>query len=438
MTTKNSDSSKLIKTIWRSPQLRNILILSLLITVFFPLYSKYISHPKYHTLLVNFIEDDALRVGKHLSQTLIASKQLLLQSKLPADFALEVQEIKSDFALEKVKVFDQKGQVLYSTNVKDIGSINKRDYFHNIVTSGKAYSKLVQKSQKTAEGRVVDRDVVESYSPIMYGNRFIGAFELYYDVTQRKQLLDSLLYDSTVQMVLMAGFLIAGLLFVQMRSATIVSSRDDALDALKKSEARFRNMTSSAQNGIIEMDTDGHVAFWNQASERIFGYTSEEALGQDLHRLIAPQRFQIEFRRHFENFQKSGTGQLIGNTTEIVGLCKDGKEIPMEISIAALKSDDGNRAIGIVRDISKRKDAERRLKLGTSVITHALQGIIVTDAAVRIQLVNPAFKKLTGYSQEQVIGKNPSLLGSGKHDAQFYQLMWEYLYRFNTNIQQYY
>ena len=86
--------------------------------------------------------------------------------------------------------------------------MNKRDYFHNIVATGAAYSKLVQRSHSTAEGRIVDRDVVESYSPIMSGNKFLGAFELYYDVTQRKLWLNKLLTGSSLQMMLMAFILI--------------------------------------------------------------------------------------------------------------------------------------------------------------------------------------------------------------------------------------
>jgi len=186
--------------------------------------------------------------------------------------------------------------------------------FHNIVATGQAYSKLVQKSHRTAEGRIIDRDVVESYSPIMNGNEFLGAFELYFDVTQRKLTLDTLLSNSTLQMFIMALILMLTLFIVQIHSAIVVRSRDEALQALEKSERRFRNMTSSAQDAIIEMDNIGKVSFWNQAAERIFGISSNEALDQDLHKLIAPQRFQVGFQNHYKEFQRSGKGLLVGHS----------------------------------------------------------------------------------------------------------------------------
>ncbi len=421
----NNKISNLLKTIWYSPQLRNILILSLFITLIFPLYNKFISQPKFNALLINFIEDDASRVNRHLVHEFFASKIDLLEEKLPPGFNESVYKIKKDFILEKVKLFGHSGKVLYSTNEKDIGKINKHHYFHNIVASGQPFSKVVFKSHATAEGRIVDRSVIETYSPIMDNGRFVGAFELYYDATHRKHLLDNLFHTSAIQMMMMVALLITALLIVQIRSAYIVSNRDEIQKALEQSESRFRNMALSAQDGIIEMDSSGIVAFWNQAAEKIFGISSDEALGQDLHQLIVPQRFQIEFQRNFKHFQKSGTGQIIGKPVEIVGVHKDGREIPLDIAIATLKLDKGYGAIGIVRDITLRKEAEQQQKLSASIIMHALQGIIVTDSSENIQLVNPAFKKITGYSLEDVIGEKPSILSSGRQDESFYIKLWQ-------------
>ena len=94
--------SSLVKTIWQSPQLRNILLLSLIITLIFPLYNTLVTQPQYNALLVQFIEDDALRVGKHLSKGLVDSKNQLLKETLLPEFKQTLNTVKKDFSLEKI------------------------------------------------------------------------------------------------------------------------------------------------------------------------------------------------------------------------------------------------------------------------------------------------------------------------------------------------
>ena len=117
----------------------------------------------------------------------------------------------------------------------------------------------------------------------------------------------------------------------------------------------------------------------------------------------------------------------MGNTSEMVGCRADGREIPVEISVAAVEGQTGWHALGILRDISERKEAEQHLKLGSNIIHHAAQGIIITDTQVRIQMVNPAFSRLTGYTAAEAIGQNPRFLRSERHDAAFYQTLWGHL-----------
>ena len=76
------------------------------------------------------------------------------------------------------------------------------------------------------------------------------------------------------------------------------------------------------------------------------------------------------------------------------------------------------------KDITERYESEQKLSLAASVFDHARDGIIITDAERRIIDVNPAFTAVTGYSREEVLGKNPALLRSGRHDEDFYRKMW--------------
>ena len=96
------------------------------------------------------------------------------------------QKKKEKFKLERLKVFSKSGKIIFSTFSEDIGKINNKSYFHEIVAKGNAYTMMVKKEHQTLENRIVSADVVETYVPIMADGRFIGAFEIYYDVTQKK------------------------------------------------------------------------------------------------------------------------------------------------------------------------------------------------------------------------------------------------------------
>ncbi len=417
-----------LRTVVRTPLLRNLLLGALIAALAFPLYVQFYNNPRFSDLLLSFTADDAERVAMHLGVVMTKSGVKLARSAIPPGFNEEVQQVVRDFHLEKLKLFAPDGETLYSTDPVDIGQRNTHEYFHMQVAKGHPFSKLVRKEGLTAEARKATADVVESYVPLMQGDQFLGAFEIYFDISARQATLDRLVAHATQILYGLSGLMMMGVLITLALVGRAQMSRHAAQMALHQSEARLRNMAASAQDAIIEIDARGIVNFWNQAAERIFGYQESEALGRNLHELIAPERFHGAYAVGFEHFVVKGEGHLIGKTTELLGRHKDGTEIPIEISIAGIADDRGERhEIGILRDISERKAAEQHLRLGSSVFTHAAQGITVTDAHANIQMVNPAFTKITGYSPEEVIGDNPRRLRSGRHDDNFYRQMWRSL-----------
>jgi PAS domain S-box-containing protein len=141
----------------------------------------------------------------------------------------------------------------------------------------------------------------------------------------------------------------------------VEAARQEAVAALQESEEKFRKISSSAQDAIIMMDHEGRISFWNQAAEKVLGYSQEEALGRELHLWLAPERFRQRYQQGFEAFQASGEGPVIGQTLELSALRKDGEEFPIELSVSAVKLKGRWNAIGILRDISERKLVERKL-----------------------------------------------------------------------------
>jgi hypothetical protein len=184
-----------------------IFIASFVIAIVYPLVNIHYIYPSFSQLLIDNTEDEAVRTAAHLSTILVSDGTELRKDSISPEFLTMAEGLKDDFKLEKLKVFAPSGEIIYSTDPKDIGKINKKSYFHEIVTKGNTYTKLVQKDTETLEGRVVTADVVETYVPIMADGTFIGAFEIYYDITERNQRLEDVVFlSSIIPLLLMLGF----------------------------------------------------------------------------------------------------------------------------------------------------------------------------------------------------------------------------------------
>ncbi len=84
------------------------------------------------------------------------------------------------------------------------------------------------------------------------------------------------------------------------------------------------------------MDNDGRITFWNEAAETIFGRTRTEAIGQDLHALLAAPQYRQSYGEPFALFRKTGKGAAIGTLRELSAARKDGTEFPIELSLSAV------------------------------------------------------------------------------------------------------
>ncbi|MEW6427950.1 MAG: ATP-binding protein [Thermodesulfobacteriota bacterium] len=130
---------------------------------------------------------------------------------------------------------------------------------------------------------------------------------------------------------------------------------------LASSREQQRLLTETALDGIIVMDEQGRVDYFNPAAERIFGFRRQDILGRDLHEMVVPERLRQQCRAGLTRFWEHGTGPVLGRLLELTALHQDGHEFPVELSLAAMTRDDKWVAVGIVRDISERKKAEAEL-----------------------------------------------------------------------------
>ena len=187
-----------------------------------------------------------------------------------------------------------------------------------------------------------------------------------------------------------------------------VSERKRAEDELRESEERMRSITDSAQDAILMMDPQGRISFWNPAAERILQYSPKEALGTVLHQLLVPGRFQQAHAGAFPGFQRTGNGAAIGKTLELVAIRKDGVEIAVSLSLSGIKRDDGWHAVGLIREITERKQAEDALLQVTNRLTLAARaggvGIWDYDTVNNVLVWDDEMFRLYGITRDQFGG----------------------------------
>lgn len=150
------------------------------------------------------------------------------------------------------------------------------------------------------------------------------------------------------------------------------TARDNALqeledrrkveEALRQSEAKLITVSYTALDAIVMIDDAGAVVFWNPAAERMFGYTSYEALDAPFYDLIVPERLREAIMNTLGRFNGAARGPSIATTHDAVALHKHGFEFPVEVSIAACNLGGKWHAVGAVRNISERREAENKLR----------------------------------------------------------------------------
>ena len=126
------------------------------------------------------------------------------------------------------------------------------------------------------------------------------------------------------------------------------------------SEARFESLLDTAADGVIVIDETGRMLVFNKICEQLFGYTSQEAIGQNVS-LIMPPEFSASHDRFMNNYHRTGERRIIGIGREVSGMHRDGTVFPLELSVGEAKTAEGRQYIGVLRDLRSRRAVEQRV-----------------------------------------------------------------------------
>lgn len=201
-----------------------------------------------------------------------------------------------------------------------------------------------------------------------------------------------------------------------------VSERYRLESCLRESEERFRGLVEMNHDWIWEVDDKGLYTYVSPQVAAVLGYQPSELLGRSPFELMP----SLEAKRIKSIFQDLVANQRPIVKLENVNLHKNGAERVMETSGRPFFDSFGNYCgyRGIDRDVSERRHYQQEMELASLALEHTPEGVMITDADLRIIKVNPAFTRMTGYSPRHILGQHPRILNSKRHDTSFYEAMW--------------
>ncbi|MFZ4535909.1 PAS domain S-box protein [Propionivibrio sp.] len=193
--------------------------------------------------------------------------------------------------------------------------------------------------------------------------------------------------------------------------------------ALHASIERYEAVIKSSNDALVNSNSQGIIVAWNPCAERIFGYSEAEIIGQFMDTLI-PQRYREAHKARMERVLSDAEPLMIGKTVELCALRKDGSEFDIDLSLARWSVADGVFVTATISDITERKAAENQLRKLSLAVEQSPDSIAITNLDGDIEYVNEAFLRNSGYSYEDLIGRNPRILKSGKTPRERYDDLW--------------
>jgi PAS domain S-box-containing protein len=178
------------------------------------------------------------------------------------------------------------------------------------------------------------------------------------------------------------------------------------ISARKRAEARFRTVVESAPSGMVMIDRNGKIELVNREIERLFGYPREKLIGESIERLV-PDRFRTGHPAFRQDFFTNPQTRSMGAGRELYGLRSDGVEIPVEIGLNPIETDEGLFVLASVVDITERKRAEARFR---AAVESSPNGMVMINREGRIELINREVERLFGYARDELLGQRIELL----------------------------
>ncbi|PCI10878.1 MAG: hypothetical protein COB71_06150 [Thiotrichales bacterium] len=281
---------------------------------------------------------------------------------------------------------------------------NAPSFFNQVMMDGRVLIANDPENDPRSGEYAPGHPAVKSFlgEPFYFGGKMLGVLALMNRPTG---------YDERVAEFLAPLSSACGYVLFAMRNN---KRRMQAEIMLKDSVSSIGAIVDTVADGIMTINENGMVETFNPAAERIFGYVKNEVIGRNVS-LLMPDDYCSGHDGYLMNYLTTGERKVIGIGREVEGQRRDGATFPLELSVSEMAAGGGLRMFtGIVRDITKRKQSEEALRDNmariAAIVDTVVDGIVMIDDGGMIESFNPAAERIFGYSNEDVVGRNVSML----------------------------
>lgn len=227
--------------------------------------------------------------------------------------------------------------------------------------------------------------------------------------------------------VILTSFLILSIGFL----AYLQFSNRQSQKKINDKSARLQMLVETVVDAIVTINKWGIVGSFNPSAERMFGYLADEVIGKNI-KMLMPEPYHSEHDGYLSRYNQEGDPHIIGKGREVAGRRKDGTTFPLRLAVGEAKIAGETIFTGILQDITEAKKTQNELHLKTiewSKLHRAVEqspaSVVITNLKGEIEYVNPIFCKCTGYTLEEVIGRNSRFLQSGHTTKEQYAALWQ-------------
>ena len=386
--------------------LKYVMGISLAIIIGLPLFYITIFHPAFSNLQTQNIKKEAIRTAQHLKNMAVSEEIGNKALTVSDNLSKKILIAKRDFELEKVRIYSQSGEIIYSTVPGDVGLKTDKNYFYNIVAKGRSHTREVRKQPGSPGSMRFTADVVETVVPFMIGDQFLGAFEICSDLSDHQERLDELFWQSFLYVfAFVGGLFILNILLAASAAKTIAAQRRVEA-ALQDSELKNRLIVENATEGIL-VAQEGRIKFLNRKVQEVSGYSGEELLSRAVIDFVHP----ADRETVLQTYKNNRNGEDISHIYQMRIVDKDGQEKWTEMNTIRIDWEGKPAVLSFINDVTARKDAEDALRENEEYLRTIMKtiqtGVVIVDPQTsKIVDANPYASAMFGCEIYELLGRD--------------------------------